>query len=191
MTPLDEQEKAIAKQLIRNPRATDKSISVATGIQLRTVGRKRQKLEKLGVVRYGCSVDLSETGTGEFSACHLYVVKFGIGITVNDIVRAVGSSERLVSNSDIFKETYYAEHDGRLAMISLVEGINDRSIFESIQQRLVSEVLRVLGPGAIEDITTVRILAETRRLRNYVPLVNIKEGIIAADWPDDAIYVAP
>jgi hypothetical protein len=41
----------------------------------------------------------------------------------------------------------------------------------------------------IEEISTVRILSPVRVMRNYLPLVNMKNGLMKGDWPDEAIYV--
>ena len=43
----DEQELLILKALIRDPRMSDNRIGKLTGVPIRTVSRKRQRLEKL------------------------------------------------------------------------------------------------------------------------------------------------
>src|SRR3712207_5044028 len=46
MRPLDPQERLIVRQLIRDPRESDNGIGEATGVNVRTVGRKRQRMEQ-------------------------------------------------------------------------------------------------------------------------------------------------
>ena len=39
------------------------------------------------------------------------------------------------------------------------------------------------------DVETVRILRPVRTMRNYILPVNIEDGYIRRNWPDEAIYV--
>ena len=68
MRDLDEQERLIVRELIRDPRHSDHGIGQATGFNTRTVARKRQKLEEEGILSYFTHVDLSAKGTGYFDA---------------------------------------------------------------------------------------------------------------------------
>ena len=56
--PLDEQEERIAKALIKNPRLSDNQIGKLTGVPVRTVSRKREKLEESGVLNYFAQVNM-------------------------------------------------------------------------------------------------------------------------------------
>src|SRR5437870_11191897 len=89
MRELDEQERLIVRQLIRDPRESDNAIGELTGVNVRTVSRKRQRLEQEGVLSYFTNVDLSPNGTAKFSARHLYIVKFRIGITFKQIAEDI------------------------------------------------------------------------------------------------------
>src|SRR5437764_633352 len=62
MKALDEQERLIVRHLIRDPRESDNGIGEATGVNVRTVGRKRQKLEQAGILGYFTHLDLSSRG---------------------------------------------------------------------------------------------------------------------------------
>ncbi|HKB92559.1 MAG TPA: hypothetical protein VKC60_18735 [Opitutaceae bacterium] len=189
--PLDEHEKAIARQLIRNPRATDKSISVATGIQLRSVGRKRQKLEKEGLLRYWTTVDPSARSTIQSRAKHVYILKLGLGIGFDDAMKAVLSDPKQMDFGDLITDGYCGEIDGRLAFIFFVEGENDRSILQDLHKRLISKMVAEHGKEFLEDISTLRIVRQVRTLRNYLTgsEQNLDGGTIRAEWPDQAIYV--
>ena len=50
MRTLDEQEKAIVRRLIRDPRESDNGVGELTGVNVRTVSRKRQRLEQEGIL---------------------------------------------------------------------------------------------------------------------------------------------
>ena len=65
---LDEQELKIAKALIRNPRLSDNRLGEHNGIPVRTVSRKRDRMERAGLLRYYSEVDMSAEGTGTSSA---------------------------------------------------------------------------------------------------------------------------
>ena len=49
---LDNQEIKIVKALIRNPRISDNQIGLRTGVPIRTVNRKRKKMEEKGLLKY-------------------------------------------------------------------------------------------------------------------------------------------
>src|SRR6266699_2807359 len=107
MRILDEQEKAIVRQLIRDPRESDNGIGEVTGVNVRTVGRKRQRLEQSGVLSYFTHLDLSSSGTGEYSTRHLYIIKFRNGVTFNQLVEDI-KREPFVRS--IFTEIIFESH---------------------------------------------------------------------------------
>lgn len=189
MEKLDEQEKSIARQLVRDPRASDKSISDSTGVQLRTVGRKRHKLEQSGLLRYWASVDLSETGTGEFIARHLYIIKFAIGVTFESVRNKVLAEPEIAGLTNMVVESQIAEVDGKLALLFVIEGASDRDIVKNVDERLIPSLLRNHGANSIAEINTLRLLSPVRVLRNYLPMRNMKGSTMSPDWPDNAIYV--
>ncbi|MBC7369540.1 MAG: winged helix-turn-helix transcriptional regulator [Undibacterium sp.] len=186
--PLDDQDKAIARQLIRNPRTTDKSISGATGVQLRTVGRKRQKLERAGLIRYWASVDLSETGTGQYNASHLYIIKFALGVTYDSLRAVIRREPQLSELSAITTESHIAEIDGKLALLFAIDGTSDRDIVQNVHERLIPNLIKNHGPNSILEVSTLRLLSPIRTLRNYLSLLNMTGSAMRPDWPDKAIY---
>ena len=66
MKYLDDQERRIIRALIRNPRSSDNRISTLTSVPVRTVSRKRTRLEQEGILSYYASVDMQAKGTGRF-----------------------------------------------------------------------------------------------------------------------------
>lgn len=187
---LDAQERLIVRQLIRDPRESDNGIGEATGVNVRTVGRKRHRLEQAGILSYFTHVDLSAGGTGQFHARHLYTIKFRIGVTYRQLLEDI-QREPFVRSSftEIIFESHIAEIDGKLAMLLFIDGTDEIDIVQTVQEKLIPSLLRNHGENSIEAVETVRVLAPVRQMRNYVLPVNMHAGYIKKDWPDEAIYV--
>jgi len=190
MRNLDDQERAILKRLIRDPRQSDNFISKVTGVPTPTVRRKRQRLENEGLLSYFAAVDHQESGTGTFGARHLYIIKFRIGITVKQIVEEIKSEPNVRSVfTDLIYESHIAEMDGRVALVMIIEGKHDADIIENVQGKIIPSLRKNHGPDSIEEISTLRLLGPIRIFHNYVPLVNMEKGVLRGDWADDAIFV--
>jgi len=186
----DEQERAVLKALIRNPRQSDNHISKVTGVPTPSVRRKRKRLEDDGLPNYFAAIDMQETGTRTFSARHLYIIKFRIGITTRQIVDEIKSEPNVRSVfTDLIYESHIAEMDGRVALVMIIEGKNDADIIENVQGKIVPSLRKNHGPDSIEEISTLRLLSPIRVFHNYVPLVNMDKGVLRSDWTDDAIFV--
>jgi DNA-binding Lrp family transcriptional regulator len=190
MRIFDDQERAILKALIRNPRRNDNYISRITGVPTPTVRRKRKRLEDDGLLNYFAAIDMQETGTGTFGARHLYIIKFRIGVTVRQIVDEIKSEPNVRSVfTDLIYESHIAETDGHVTLVMIIEGKNDADIIENVQGKIVPSLRKNHGPDSIEEISTVRLLSPIRVFHNYVPLVNMDKGVLRSDWTDDAILV--
>lgn len=190
MRELDDQERRIIRQLVRDPRESDNGIGELTGVNVRTVGRKRQRLEKEGVLSYHTHVDLGSHGTGQFSARHLYIIKFRIGISFSGLTADIKREPfvRSVFTKVIF-ESHIAEIDGKLAMLLFIDGTSDTDIVQTVQEQLIPSLKSNHGEDSIEEISTIRLLETVRTMRNYLPFVNMDCGYIVKEWPDEAIYV--
>jgi DNA-binding Lrp family transcriptional regulator len=192
MKELDEQERLIVRHLIRDPRESDNGIGEATGVNVRTVGRKRQRLEQAGILSYFTHLDLSARGTGQFGARHLYIIRFRIGITYKQLLDDI-QREPFVRSifTEIIFESHIAEIDGKLAMLLYIDGADETNIVQTVQEQLIPSLLRNHGENSIESVNTIRVLAPVRIMRNYIQPVNMHAGYIKKEWPDDAIYVGP
>ena len=189
MKELDHQERLIVRHLIRDPRESDNGIGEATGVNVRTVGRKRQRLEEAGILSYFTLLDLSSRGTGQFGARHLYIIKFRIGVTYKQVLEDI-QREPFVRSifTEIIFESHIAEIDGKLAMLLFIDGADETDIVQTVQEQLIPSLLRNHGENSIEEVNTIRVLAPVRTMRNYIQPVNMHAGYIKKDWPDDAIY---
>lgn len=189
MRILDQQEKAIVRQLIRDPRESDNGIGEITGVNVRTVSRKRLRLEQEGILSYYTNVDLCSDGAKQFNARHLYIIKFRVGITYTQLVDEVRQSgDQRVFAESIF-ESHIAEIDGKVALLLFVDGDSDLDIVRRIHEELIPILLKNHGEDSIEAVSTLRLLAPVRIMRNYQPLVNMNGGFLRPDWPSEAIYV--
>jgi len=190
MRTFDEQERAILKALIRNPRRNDNYISRITGVPTPTVRRKRKRLEDDGLLNYFAAIDMQETGTGTFGARHLYIIKFRIGVTVRQIVDEIKSEPNVRSVfTDLIYESHIAETDGHVTLVMIIEGKNDADIIENVQGKIIPSLRKNHGPDSVEEISTLRLLSPIRVFHNYVPMVNMDKGVLRGDWTDDAILV--
>ena len=121
---------------------------------------------------------------------HLYIIKFRIGVTYRQLVEDIQKEEFVRSVfTEIIFESHIAEIDGKLAMLLFIDGASDTDIVQTVQERLIPSLRRNHGEDSIEEVSTVRILAPVRMMRNYILPVNMEDGYIRKDWPDDAIYV--
>ena len=187
---LDDQEKMIVRELVRDPRLSDNQIGKLTGVPSPSVRRKRKKLEEEGLLNYFAALDMQETGTGTFGSRHLYIIKFRIGITLKQIVDEIKSEPNVRTIfTDLIYESHIAEIEGRIALIMIIEGKNDSDIVENVQGKVVPSLRKNHGPDSIEEISTIRLLGPIRIFHNYVPLVNMRLGVINQDWPKDGIFV--
>jgi hypothetical protein len=189
MRILDQQEKAIVRQLIRDPRESDNGIGEITGVNVRTVSRKRLRLEQEGILSYYTNVDLCSDGAKQFNARHLYIIKFRVGITYTQLIDEVRQSgDQMVFAESIF-ESHIAEIDGKVALLLFVDGDSDLDIVRRIHEELIPILLKNHGEDSIEAVSTLRLLAPVRIMRNYQPLVNMNGGYLLPDWPSESIYV--
>ncbi len=188
--PLDDQEKLIIRALVRDPRDSDNAIGLTTGVNIRTVSRKRQRLEEDGILSYFTHIDLSASGTGQFPVRQQYIIKFKLGVTLQRLLDDIRREPKVRSVfTESILESHIAEMDGHLAMVLIIEGESDQQLVQNVHENLIPSLRRNHGDDCIEEVQTIRLLAPVRVMRNYVMPVNMKNGYLVKDWPDEAIYV--
>ncbi|MFH1569845.1 MAG: Lrp/AsnC family transcriptional regulator [Gemmatimonadota bacterium] len=190
MRDLDDQERRILRALIRNPRYSDNKISAVTGVPVRTVSRKRVRLERDGIVKYYTSVAVQGNGTSRFTTQHMIIIKFKLGVTRAQIVAEI-KSEPNVANvfSELIRDSYIAETDGQIALVIIMEGESDSDIADNLQGKIIPSLQKNHGPDSIAELRTIRLLGAIRRDHNYLPMVNMPGPVLDEHWPDDAIFV--
>ena len=190
MRKLDEQERQIVRALIRNPRFSDNKISSLTGVPVRTVSRKRGRLEQEGILSYYTAVEMQANGTARYNTEHMIIIKFKLGVTRSQLVQEI-RSEPNVANifSELIRDSYIAETDGHLALVMVLEGESDSDVAENLQGRIIPSLKKNHGQDSIVELRTIRLLGSIRREHNYLPMVNMADGVLRDDWPDEAIFV--
>ena len=190
MRKLDEQERQIVRALIRNPRFSDNKISSLTGVPVRTVSRKRGRLEQEGILSYYTAVEMQANGTARYNTEHMIIIKFTLGITRSQLVQEI-RSEPNVANvfSELIRDSYIAETDGHLALVMVLEGESDSDVAENLQGKIIPSLKKNHGQDSIVELRTIRLLGSIRREHNYLPMVNMAEGVLRDDWLDEAIFV--
>jgi DNA-binding Lrp family transcriptional regulator len=190
MAKFDKQEEQIIRALIRNPRHSDNRISALTGVPVRTVSRKRARLEKENILSYYAGIDTQTSGTGRFTTQHMLLIKFKLGITRSQIVQEIGSEPNVANVfSELIRDSYIAEMDGHIALVMIVEGESDSDVAESVQGKIIPSLQKNHGEDSIQELRSIRLLDPIRRLHNYLPMVNMEGGFIKKSWPDEVIFV--
>ena len=190
MYHLDEQEKKIITELVRNPRISDNQIGKRTRVPIRTVSRKRNKLEEEGIISYFSNINMRSNGTARFGARQLHVIRFKLGITREQIMNEI-KEEKMVrmSYGKYIYESHLAEIEGHIALILIIEGKSDEHIVENFNKEIVPSLMRNHGRDSIEKVFTIRLSDPIRIFHNYLPLLNMEKGFIKKDWPDELIFV--
>ena len=187
---LNSQDILIIRSLIRNPKLSDNQIGKMTGVPITTVLRKRKKMEKKGLLNYHTNLNMGADGTGRFNARHLYLVKFKIGISQNQIINEVKMEPNV---STIFTEFIYESHiaeiDGHTALVLLIEGSSDDEINIKFNEIIIPSLEKNHGTDSIIEVTTIRLGKSIRMFHNYLPMVNMDNGRIQESWGDSAIFV--
>jgi DNA-binding Lrp family transcriptional regulator len=192
MRKLDEQETKIVKALIRNPRISDNQIGKQTGVSVRTVNRKRKKLEQEGFLSYYTSLDMSSEGTAQLLARHVYLIKFRLGISQEKIINEVKEEPNVRTvYTEMIYESHLAEIDGHTALVMIIEGMTDDEINIGFNSKIVPAMEKNHGKGCIEQVQTIRLGKTIRLFHNYLPMVNMSEGYIKSSWNNEAIFVGP
>ncbi|MBW2998992.1 Lrp/AsnC family transcriptional regulator [Candidatus Woesearchaeota archaeon] len=187
---LDEAEIKIVRELIRNPRASDNKIAKKTKIPVMTVNRKRKLLEQESFLRYYASIDKGEFGLDIFGAKQLYVIKFKIGITRKKYVEVMETNRKWRTfNSRHVSMAYLGEKDGHLALMVVLDAIDEAHLVDDFNGNIVPFLYEKLSEDCIEEIETTSLNKLIRVHHNYMPHTNMECGKIKEDWSDDLIFV--
>jgi hypothetical protein len=155
-----------------------------------TVNRKRKKLEKEKFLRYYVSLDKGEFGLHIFGVKQLYIIKFKMGITRKKYIEVMEADARWRTfNSRYISLAYLGEKDGHLALVIILDAKDESHLVEEFNGKIVPFLEEKMGEDAIEKIITAPLSKLIRVHHNYMPYINLEEGKIKADWPDDMIFV--
>ena len=190
MRTLDEQERKIIAELIKNPRLSDNKVAKLSKVPVMTVNRKRKILEKEGLLNYFCYLDTSRYGLNTLPARQLYLIRLKIGITKKEFIEKINSdSLTKTSNTACMYESFVGEDDGNLIWMLILEGGKGKEIMEIFNGQIVPMIKKYFGEDSIEETKTVRLTTQLRHLHNYMPLQNIENGIIKKEWPNEYLFI--
>ncbi len=190
MRDIDRKEAEIARELIRNPRASDNMIARKTGIPVMTVNRKRKRMEKDGLLRYYVSLDKGTYGMRIFTAKELFIIKFKIGITRKLYLEKLEPDPTWrMFNSKFISLAYLGEKDGHLALIIVLDAVTSNQLADEFNGRIVPFLKEKLGQDCIREVITTSLNKLVRVHHNYLPYMNMESGVIKKEWQDQYIFV--
>ncbi|GAF68774.1 unnamed protein product, partial [marine sediment metagenome] len=180
----------IVRELIKNPRISDNQIAKNTKVPVMTVNRKRKQLEKENLLKYFVSFDTGEFGTGTFKAKQLYIIKFKAGITRDEYITKIEEDKKTMGfNAAYISMAYLGEKDGHLALIIVLDAETDSLLVDEFNGKVLPHLKEKLGNDCIREIITTKISNTIRRHHNYLPDINMENGIMKKDWSDDWIFI--
>jgi DNA-binding Lrp family transcriptional regulator len=174
---LDVQEYGIVKELILNPRISDNQIAKNSSIPLKTVNRKRKKLESEGLLQYFTYLDTSIHGTCDFGSRKMYIISFKEGITRTSFFDkfSIDKIRNNLGNKHIF-ESHLGEKNGRLVLILVLESRLESDILEIFNAEIMPVITDSFGSNAIKDINVIPLTHLLTLLHNYVPKKNLMQN---------------
>jgi DNA-binding Lrp family transcriptional regulator len=190
MYKLDNQEKLIIRELIKDPRISDNQIAIKTNVPLKTVNRKRKILEEKGFLNYFCYFNTSFTGTGTFLGRSLYIIVLKEGITRKKVLEVYENSKKAYEffPKHIFL-SWVGDFEGNVAIVTLIESRKQDDLVEIYNAEIIPELELLFGQGCIKRTLTIPLVNTLRAVRNYLPGKNMEKGIIKEDWPNQFIFV--
>lgn len=190
MGKLDEQEKLIVRELIKNPRTSDNKISKITGVPLKTVNRKRKLLEENDIISYYVDLKCWIDGTSVFNARQMFLIQFRHDITRQQFKDAIINPENIFSMPQMhILHSFLGEHDGHLTLVLLMESRHETDLLEIFNADIVPVFKSHFGDNCIQKTKVINITSPISLFHNYYPDINMDKGTIKDDWPDDKIFV--
>lgn len=190
MYQLDEQEKLIVRELIRDPRISDNQIAIRTNVPLKTTNRKRKLLEENNLINYFCYLNNTPKGTGTFTGRSMFIIMLKEGITRKAVLERFEQSEKAARFfPKHLVSTQIGEYMGNIALIMVIESHKREDLIEIYNAELINELHAHFGHGCVKETITIPISDTLRIARNYLPKRNMRAGKIKTDWPDSHIYV--
>lgn len=190
MRQFDDQEKKILVELIRDPRISDNQIGANTGIPIKTVNRKRKKLEEDRILSYYTNVDHSKFGSDQMPARQLFVVELKNGITRENFVDSLGN--RIVTKKVLLKHifaSFLGERDGHVVLTFILESRQREDLIEIYNADVASEIISTFGQDAIRNTTVIDVTHDVRLFHNYLPQINMFHGKIKKELDKNDIFV--
>ena len=189
MKELDDQEKRIVLELIKDARISDNQLARKAKIPVATVNRKRKQLEEEGIINYFTHINNWKNGTEIFGARQLYIVKLRHGITRKQFLDNFHRPERISSlQIKHVLSSYLGEMNGQLAIIYIIESRLDTDIIEIFNAEIAPELEKALGRDPIQEAISMPLTHTLATFHNYSEF-NVQNARIRPNWPSDKIFV--
>jgi DNA-binding Lrp family transcriptional regulator len=182
MRELDKNEKIIVKELVKNSRISDNQIAKNTGLAVKSVNRKRKKLEEDNILFYFTHADNSLNGTGSFSAIQLYILDFKQGITRAKFIEKFTNTDFPTTLQKHCLNSYLAESNGVLKLVLFIESYMDSDILEIFNADYLPKLELLFGKRCITNTSTLTINSTLQLCHNYFPSINMNNGKIKENW---------
>lgn len=189
MRELDDKEKKIVRELIRDPRISDNAIGKKLKIPIMTVNRKRKRLEDEGALQYLTHLDTGKLGTGSFPARQFFMIKLKLGITMKQFEEVFQKEKILEYDAEHVFMSFLCEKDSHLIWAVVLRGGEKNEINEYFNGTLVPILLKKFGHDSINSVQKFRVMDELRYFHNYMPEINIEKGRLKKSWPDEMIFI--
>ncbi len=189
MKEIDQQERFIIRELVKNPRVSDNQISKETKVPVKTVNRKRKILEKSGIISYYTSIDNTSEGTGRFGARQQYIITFKYGVTRSSIFEALKNSIPSKTEMKHVSECSIGDKDGHAIVAMTIESRVESDIIEVFNAEILPKLKRLLGEDSVVKTDVLTFNAHLTMMHNYMPFINMRNGKIKEEWSDELIFV--
>lgn len=190
MRLLDGQERLIVRELIKHPRMSDNKIGKITKVPIRTVNRKRKRLEEEGLVHYFTKINYGERGIGIYGSQICYILKFKIGVQLQQVIDEIKAEPKVKSVFGRYiLNSFLIEREGHIGLLLIMEGKNHKEITEIFNATILPSLEKNHGAGCVVGIEAIPIIQELRYLHNYLPFINMEHGVIKKNWPNESIFV--
>lgn len=190
---IDDKDKAVLREIVRDPSVSDNFIAKRTKIPVKTVNRRRRKMQERGILFYFSGVNNdTKSGTGAFGARQFVTLYFNYGVSRQQVLDILSRHEVVADN--ILKKhiliDWIGEKDARVTYNVLLESRVDSDIVEIINVDIIPKLQEALGKDCIANIDVVPHLTLLRIMHNYIPFYNMHNGKLRKDISDDEIFVS-
>lgn len=187
---LDDQQRKIIRQLIKDPRISDNKLAKKTAIPVMSVNRKRKALEDTGIIQYYTKVNYSEQGLDIFPIMQLFILKFKTGITQKDYVKNVEYDvHHRIFTTQIISDSYLGQRDGHLALCLILQANSTSQMNEEFHGKIIPHLEQKLGKNCVETVDAIWLSQQIRAHHNYFPFINTIGAKMKQDWPEQYIFV--
>ncbi|MBN2881473.1 winged helix-turn-helix domain-containing protein [Candidatus Woesearchaeota archaeon] len=167
---LNEKDKLIVAELIKDPRISDNQISKNTGIPVKTINRRRHSLEEKGLLNYYSFID-NFVGTKKFSTRQMFVVRMNHGITRQHFIDLCFQNREKMSKEILVKhilESHLGEEHGQLVLVLILESFKKNDLIEIFNEDIVRFFEICFGSNIVSRTEVIDLTYTLSMFHNYL-----------------------